>query len=441
VNLVIPKLSIWDLWRVNTEINILKVTKDGRFMIAGGRTGVIWLHKDTMQDSDIIKKIDVTSIHMPELNRTVRDLAIHNNGVVWAITDEGLFRQQNTEENSWVRQSVPITGTLNTLAINTDNGMVWVGGGESQREIARYLDGAWSHVYTTDGDIQELTIDGQNNLWVGTWGSGVYKHDNQGEWHHYQVNDGLASNYVHTIMAVTQKDQSEIVWFGTGHGAGSENTQSGVGYYDITSDEWRTYGVEQGLPEKTDQAGVTEDIYIFIVDEDGIVWAGTEQGLYILGNDTSGHERWVLHDEQINNPVRALVAFNNTIVVATQNGLERLIDNPDISLFDSIRLQKAETSEGLLRLQVDNTTLASESTYAVWEWSSNHNGPLCTTSGACLFPTDKLKTGRHEIELRVQNEIGGHSRSEKLHVTIGYEVYLPAIRNEQGSVAFRHVRN
>ena len=440
VNLVIPKRSVWDLWRVNTEVDQMEVTKNGQFLIVGSQTGIIWLDKDTMRGSsskNVSKMINAAYIEMPRLDKTIRDIAIHHNGTVWAITDDGLFSQQNAQENSWVKQPVPITGTLNALAIDMNNDVVWVGGGESQREVAVYLNGEWSHIYTTDADIRELTVDRQSNLWVGTWGSGVYKHDSQGEWFHYQIADGLVSNYIHTIMAATQKNGADVVWFGAGYAAGSEKSQGSIGYHNPADNEWRIYGVEQGLPENSEEEGIAEDVEVFTIDEDGIVWAGTNQGLYLLGNEMPGRERWVLHDSEINGHVTALTYFNRTVVVATDAGLMRLVNSPELLPLRPIVFQMAERTDGLLRLQIDSTNIMDESTNVVWSWVSNHNGPLCTTAEICLFPTDRLKIGRHEIELRVQNDIGGWSTSDTLRVSIGYEVYLPAIRNGQDITTLR----
>lgn len=297
-----------------------------------------------------------------------------------------------------------------------------------------YKDAEWSQIYTTQAAIHTLALDYQNNLWVGTWGDGVYQYNGQEEWIHYTTAEGLASDYIHTILATVQSSDTKTIWFGTAPMKTTEQrenyVQGGISVYNVADQTWQTYTTEHGLPAHEEQADAAANIYTLAITYDNIVWAGTDHGLYILGNNTPGNERWVRHDPEIDGRVNALALFNGQLVVATTEGLKVLqsmyIDTQ--SIYGALTANIAK--DGLLELAV--TPVHHDRPVAnidvTWSWISASYGLLCTTPDVCTYPMDHLPPGTHQITLYTQNPTGHKTKSTTLDILIPYHTYLPTIQ-------------
>jgi len=100
------------------------------------------------------------------------------------------------------------------------------------------------------------------------------------------------------INATAKANGSNIQQRTDSDGAG--NIDNGISFYDPIDHVWQAYTRTHGLPADEQAENAVADVYDFAVDRYGVVWAGTEKGLYLLGNDTRGHEMWILHDLDVN---------------------------------------------------------------------------------------------------------------------------------------------
>ena len=191
---------------------------------AGGQAGVISI--------ELTSGISVAQT-LPWSNSLVRALAIAPNEHVWAAMTEGLA-EFDPGTHTWYSHTAPFSGVVRTLASDTA-GAIWAGGGDGVHEYLAVYTGTWTIARTFSTPVTALTVDGENQVWVGTWDDGVYRKAGNA-WTHYQDTDGLASNYVRAAAA-----DAHAVWFGTEPYSSSNRRHGGIARYDLTTGAWRTY--------------------------------------------------------------------------------------------------------------------------------------------------------------------------------------------------------
>ena len=135
------------------------------------------------------------------------------------------------------------------------------------RGLMRFDDGR----FTTEGipeALKEASVisiyqDQKRNLWVTTDGHGLFfKQRKSGQWHHYNEEDGLASN---VVFSVTEVDP-ESIWVAT---------QRGIDILDSSTPEkpgFRHYDAQDGL--------LSDSIFFIREDSMGRIWMGSNRGLF-----------------------------------------------------------------------------------------------------------------------------------------------------------------
>lgn len=165
-------------------------------------------------------------------SNTVKDLAIQEDGVVWAATDWGLWRLENGEYEVFQQANSGLP----------------------------------------DNYLRALLLDSQGRLWVGTSLSGAAMYDGQ-DWEVFStLNSPMPDDQVNTI----HEDSNGWLWFGT---------VTGLACY--TGDEWRIYN---SSPSSYNGRILNGD-HILSIDSrpDGLMALGTLNGGYHFLTDTSVH--------------------------------------------------------------------------------------------------------------------------------------------------------
>jgi hypothetical protein len=280
--------------------------------------------------------------------------------------------------------------------------------------------------------VTTLVVDSANNVWVGTFGGGLYRHagtvtDLNSGWTHFTVNDGLASDYVLAAAA-----SSDSVWFGTSPYFGGQGYHGGISRYKLVDNSWHTYTVANGLPADGALPQATAAILALATDAQGTPWAGTQNGIYRLATP----DVWTQHLVTGGVAIRALATSGNPLIAARSSGqLDRLDltitpGNPPTATIDPVSKPVIAPSD-LLTLNasaVDHDDTANAQILA-WDWRSNRDGPICTTA-ICQIAGRELSLGVHSISLRVQDNEGVWSQpvTTTITVTKQSEVYLPLVK-------------
>lgn len=104
--------------------------------------------------------------------------------------------------------------------------------------------------------VYTIAVDHQDNKWVGTYGSGLWRFDGK-TWRYFSKADGLGDNWVYDIVF----DESDQMWVAT---------WNGVSVFDGIN-RFKTYTEADGLADKW--------VYAIALDHDGVFWFGTESGV------------------------------------------------------------------------------------------------------------------------------------------------------------------
>lgn len=188
-------------------------------------------------------------------------------------------------------------------AIEDNMNRIWVGHEDgitclvNERPVKQLLSGT---------RVRSLLCDSKGNIWIGTWGKGVYIYDGQTIHSFETEKQKLPSDYVHTFC----EDQKGNIWIGTGNGlakfdganltlygidAGLCNTYIGALTEDKAGNIWfytdaclmRYDG--QKFTSYTDANGLASNtFYLLTFDLAGNLWVGTNKGIDRMQVDADG---------------------------------------------------------------------------------------------------------------------------------------------------------
>jgi len=462
----------WKLWYLNMDqANQLHPTDET--LLVGSSEGLSMISEHISQRMTTYRNgSQLNDQWMENGNETiVRDIAVDIRNRIWVVGQEDIFVWIDAHGWELMEDTSQRDVKWQTLGIDHEADVVWAGGKRNITEsfiensitdpagypisdarptgyIAAYDSHSreWTSEPSLAAPVTALAIDDHQDLWVGTWGAGIYQRHSNGQWTHFQTEDGLPSNYIYTIytqpgfLAKNHYHETipSAVWVGTG--ANGESSRGGIGYYSLSEKQWRTYTIEHGLPislsaslsdgDIQNKAGdrredITTDIFTLLMTDDGLLWAGTEAGLYIFGDNTIGQERWSLHDENLQEEIRALTLFQDTIIAATPDRLLRLVptlltdEQPSISIVPSRRNSMMSAINQL-------PNYINETGIVAWRWESSLDGLLCTTEYICQF--SNLSLGTHELTLRLQTQYDTWLTPITTNLTLEHTIYLPCIK-------------
>ena len=134
--------------------------------------------------------------------------------------------------------------------------------------------------------IYDIVEDKEGFIWIATMGQGVYQYNPESkELKRYcsleNDSSGLSSNAVSSIT----EDYCGQLWFATDGG--------GLCVFDKTTQQFRTYGTKQGLPDNT--------TYKVLEDKNRNLWFGTSKGLVRLNPQTEEIKVYTNNDKLLGN--------------------------------------------------------------------------------------------------------------------------------------------
>lgn len=208
--------------------------------------------------------------------------------------------------------------------IQDDNGYIWVATQEGLNRFDGYSFKIFKHnpsdsTTISNGFVQCLYRDKQNQLWVGTLGGGVSLYHPQTEGythfqHDTQSSQSLSNNFVYAIY----QDSKNRIWIGTDMGLNLLK-EDGLKFEHFTH--------EPSNPHSLSDSRV-RSIY---EDQAGRLWIGTLGGLNLMQED--GHSfthfvhdpsnPWSLHDNEV---FKILEDKQHHFWVATRGGGLNLLD-------------------------------------------------------------------------------------------------------------------
>jgi ligand-binding sensor domain-containing protein/signal transduction histidine kinase len=187
-------------------------------------------------------------------------------GNIWIGTISGIFRDLKSIED----ENLKIASAIRDIKEDAW-GNLWFATPEG---VAKY-DGNSLRSFPIEGG-GKIFLDSQNNLWIGSWHSGIYKIQDGDTLIRFTMEDGLGSNHVTWILETSDGG----FWFGLKGGfpepASKLMPKSGVGYYNNI--DFKNFSIENGL--------VSDIISAAVEDTMGNIWFGTDKG--VLKYDPQG---------------------------------------------------------------------------------------------------------------------------------------------------------
>ncbi|MBM3242744.1 hypothetical protein FJZ31_41315 [Candidatus Poribacteria bacterium] len=248
----------------------------------------------------------------------IRSIAIDGNNI-WIGTANGGVQRYIEAVNSWVKYTkADGLASDNITWITVYKNEVWFGTYDSGVSMYDKVANSWTTYVKVDSppedDVKEIARDASGNLWTAT-SSGLLEYNPESkEWTRYGKKDGLATNFITTVIA----DENNL-WIGTARGLAS---------YNVGGQEWRFYKQDNGLAEEFITAlAVTSDNGKpphppFAKGGKRGLWVGTNRGLFscqLQGQLPTG--KFVAFPELKQNNITAIVREGNCIWIGTTVGI------------------------------------------------------------------------------------------------------------------------
>ena len=151
----------------------------------------------------------------------------------------------------------------------------------------------------TNNYIKQVFLDWEGNTWIATYGEGVAFSKDDALTFHYQNIEGLGGN----IISLTETDNE--LWLGG---------KSVVLKVDKETNKFEVFNIRNGLPD--------DDIVALFSDGDGNIWAGSNKsGLYKI---PKGSKRAVLEYKSANsleNNINSISGNGKKVFVCTKGGI------------------------------------------------------------------------------------------------------------------------
>jgi len=273
-------------------------------------------------------------------NNTIRSIFCDRRGSLWfcsGVAGGGISKRTKSNFEYFTHKDGLLSDVVVTITEDGD-GNIWFG---TDRGVSVY-NGSTFRNYTlnnglTDQPVIALYCDRNNTMWIGTY-DGLFKFEDN-HFEKFTTANGLSSN---KILSIAQDNRGDI-WIGTSNGGVSR----------LPAERFTAYTLKDGLPAEavyaisedkfgnillgTDGGGITllnsrgistikqlKNLHVssILVQNTGIIWTGTQEGLYKVADDkvTVITKREGLSDNWINS---LYSDRSGNLWIGTDNGLNR----------------------------------------------------------------------------------------------------------------------
>ncbi|MCB9917385.1 MAG: hypothetical protein H6832_03185 [Planctomycetes bacterium] len=229
--------------------------------------------------------------------------------------------------------------------------------------------------------VRRIHQDRAGNLWFGTNGDGVFRHDGK-TLKHFGVKNGFGSSEGHGDPAVRAivEDASGNLWFGT---------SCGVTRYDGTT--FRNYTADDGLQ--------SPDVWSLCLDRDSVLWVGTYGGACRLDPVTGKFTSFWLPPAAAVDPKRGVSSTTiiHAILADSRGGLWFAQSTAGVYRYDGTKLTHYSEQDGLTDGSVNDILEDRHGNF----WFATHHGGICRFDGTSFV--DIMKSAGVEASAGIGN--------------------------------------
>lgn len=228
------------------------LTGNNAYALLESSAGEIWV----ATQSGLNKYEDGKFIQHPKyIGLEIWTLAEDNDENIWIGTSYGVVREENINKTLYEHVDRPSLANP----------------GQSILEMVEFLDDSYSSVHfsSSNGFVNDMVyaanLDDDGNVWVGTYGNGVFKYSDS-KFEVFNTSNGLNSNSIKRIVT----DREGGMWFGT---------EKGISHFK--DGEIKNYTQEDGL--------WMDVICNLVVVDNNNLWIGGAKGIQKLTFDEYGN--------------------------------------------------------------------------------------------------------------------------------------------------------
>lgn len=289
-------------------------------------------------DNNLWVSTFTSGINLLNLNSTAVETFNHDPNDSSSINDNAVLSLYQSQDK--------------TIWVGTEKGLNSFD--KDKRTFTRYSDSSEQDNILDTKPVLAIQEDENGNLWLGTWSGGLDYFDRkqriiQNYFPEEGVQNSLGSKYIWSLMI----DKSGDLWVGT--------QTNGLNKFDKDS---QTFARFPKIGNTSDNSIEWYLVFDIIMDEDGILWAVTLNGLFIVEPNTNTFKQYE-HNDKLSS-LRGLSAIrysNGDIWLGTQDGGINIID------VDTNEVSYIQIKDGLPSNKV--TGLFEDSNNNVWATTVN----------------------------------------------------------------------
>ena len=315
------------------QVRCLNISQDGSIW-AGTSNGLfkIDVKNRTIRHVQLFST-QATDAEKIEINELFED----DSGQLWIGSHEQgifLFNPESEKVNHLTHDpNVSTSLSFNDIRdIYQDvSGNIWIatrGGGVNKLNLNSKKFRHFSHNPLIAGSLSSNSVwaiceDIAGRLWVGTYGGGLNLFDKEnGEFKHYLNSPKQRNSLSNNNVLSLSPGKDGVVWIGTQGG--------GLNKFDSKTGEFRVYTFDP-----MNVSGIGDDLVSCVVEDNGVLWVGTDQGLNKMDIQTETFLHFIHIPEDTasisDNRIWAIYKDKGgRLWVGTDNGLNLLNQDSDI---------------------------------------------------------------------------------------------------------------
>lgn len=249
---------------------------------------------------------ELTSYDIP--SDVVRDILITRDKSIYIGTYDGLFKVTDVLEKIDIDLPTPYVMVVKEF----DPGVLSLGlwdGGVVEYDVRKHVIEKTS---LEDNRVYTLEKHSNDDLWIGTWGGGLFIKDEEGDIDHYP-GSSKSKDISHAVVYSMYEDDAGIMWLGTNGGGVNKWNPRRRDYVIFSHDAEKVSTLREGKINA-------------IYETDSLIYFGMyNSGINVYDKESETFEFYNVENSVLEtNTINAIHEYKDSIVFGTNNGIYKL---------------------------------------------------------------------------------------------------------------------